>query len=145
MRKQTKGRKRQEQSKHYVIGTVDMKASGAAFIISPGQAKDIYIPRERTNRALNGDIAKAVIKFSRHNDRPEGEIVEIIERGKTTYSGTLQLSAEHGHAFVIPDNSKVATDIYIPKNKLNNAKDGQKVRVEITVGKKVIKTLPEKY
>jgi ribonuclease R len=129
MRKQTKGRQKHQQNQRYIIGTVDMKASGAAFIISAQSPKDIYIPRERTGHALNGDIVKAVIKHSRHNDRPEGEIVEIIERGKTTYSGTLQLS--EGHAFVLPDNSKVPTDIYVPRDKINNAKDGQKVRVNI--------------
>ncbi len=130
MRKQTKGRQRQEKAQRYVTGTVDMKASGAAFIISPGLTKDIYIPRDRTNRALNGDIVKVAIKHSRHLDRPEGEVVEIITRGKTTYSGTLQLS--NGHAFVVPDNSKVPVDIYVPLTKINGAKDGQKVRVEIT-------------
>lgn len=133
MRKQTKGRNRKELPKRYVVGTVDMKASGAAFIISPGLAKDVYIPRDRTNRALNGDIVKVAIKFGRHSghdSRPEGEIIEIVERGKTVYSGTLQLS--EGHAFVIGDNGKLAHDVFVPKDKLNHAKDGQKVRVEIT-------------
>ncbi|MGP8214077.1 MAG: ribonuclease R [Bacteroidia bacterium] len=133
MRKKTKGRKRQEQQQrhqHHIIGTVDMKASGAAFIISPESQKDIYIPREKTGRALHGDIVKAVIKTTHHNERPEGAIVEIIERGKTTYSGTLQVS--EGHAFVLPDNSKAPSDIFVPRDKINNAKNGQKVLVNIT-------------
>jgi ribonuclease R len=130
MRKKTKGRQRQQHAQRYIIGTVDMKASGAAFIISAQSAQDVYIPRERTGRALNGDIVKVAIKTSHGQGRPEGEIVEILERGKTAFSGTLQLS--EGHAFVLPDNSKVPTDIYVPRDKIHNAKDGQKVRVNIT-------------
>jgi len=124
------------RKKHYpslqrsITGTVDMKGSGAAFIVGTGLPKDIYIPRERTNHALHGDQVKVTIKATRHpENRPEGEIVEILERGKVTYSGTIQIS--DGHAFVIPDNSKAPSDIYVPLDKINHAKDGQKVLVHI--------------
>ncbi|HXP48940.1 MAG TPA: ribonuclease R, partial [Bacteroidia bacterium] len=73
MRKKTKGRQRQQHAQRYIIGTVDMKASGAAFIISAQSAQDVYIPRERTGRALNGDIVKVAIKTSYGQGRPEGE------------------------------------------------------------------------
>ena len=92
--RKNKDRKKKQHSRpqrHYATGQVDMKGSGAAFIISAGSSKDIYIPRERTNHAMHGDIVKVAIKHTHHpENRPEGEIVEILERGKTTYSGTIR-------------------------------------------------------
>src|SRR5690606_22595423 len=62
--------------------------------------------------------------------RPEGKVVEIIERAKSHYIGVLQLTEKFG--FVVPDNPKINIDFFIPKSKLMGAENGEKVVVEIT-------------
>jgi len=118
------------KNKYFLTGLVEMTASGAAYIISaesPGQ--DIYIPRDKTNHALAGDTVKVLVK-DKNKAKPEGRIVEIIERGKSTYSGTIQVLKSYG--FVKADSSKMPEDIFVPAQMLNGAKDGQKVIVKIT-------------
>ncbi|HHB52601.1 MAG TPA: ribonuclease R, partial [Saprospiraceae bacterium] len=65
----------------------------------------------------------------RSSKKQEGDVVEIIKRAKTTFVGTLQLHANHG--FVIPDDKRMYADFFIPKKRINNAKDGDKVVVEM--------------
>lgn len=113
-----------------ITGKVDMKSSGSAYIISPESEHDVFISKEKTNHALHGDIVKVSIKESEKRNRPEGRILSIVERKKTSYSGTLAVSK--GYAFVTPDNTKMPTGIFVPGDKLNHAKDGQKVVVNIT-------------
>jgi ribonuclease R len=60
----------------------------------------------------------------------EGEVVEVIERAKTDFAGTVQLSGKY--AFVVPDSPKMLVDIFIPQNLINNAQHGQKVIAEIS-------------
>ena len=107
-----------------------MKGSGAAFIITPESTQDIYVPRDRTAHALHGDLVIVAVKKWHRNQRPEGEITAILERGKTHYSGTIQVM--ENYAFVVPDNSKAPSDIFVPGDKLKGAQNGQKVLVNIT-------------
>lgn len=112
-----------------ITGKVDMKSSGSAYIISPESEHDVFIPKEKTNQALHGDIVKVSVKESSSRTRPEGRIISIISREKTSYSGTISLVK--GYAFVAPDNAKMPADIFIPEDRLNGAKDGQKVVANI--------------
>jgi len=121
--------KKDKKEKQSFTGVVQMTSSGAAFVITPDSPKDIYVPRNKTGHALDGDTVKVLIK-DRMGDRPEGRIVEVISRGKSTYSGTIQLSKNFG--FVTTDTNKMSEDIFVPQHKLNGAKNGQKVLVTIT-------------
>jgi len=117
-------------TKSYITGILDMKASGTAYLISDEPGEDIQISPNNTNRALNGDKVKVIVIFNKKGKRTEGEVVEIIERAKTKYVGILQLSPKY--AFIVPDSSNIPVDIFVPKEKLNGAKDGEKVLAEIT-------------
>jgi len=66
----------------------------------------------------------------RKNHQLEGEVVEVLERAKSTIVGTIQVS--NSFAFVIPDSRKVPYDIFVPISALNGAKDSQKVCAKIT-------------
>jgi len=117
-------------TKSYVTGIIDMKPSGKAFLISSETDEDVLIFSNNTNRALNGDKVKVYIFPKRKGKRTEGEVVEIIERSKTKFVGILQLSGKF--AFVVPDNSSMPVDIFIPNDSIKGAKNGEKVQVEIT-------------
>ncbi len=122
-------KRKDNKKKAYLEGTVDMTNSGAAYIIIPDSANDIYVSRDKTKHALNGDRVKVQVRDITVS-RPEGRIVEIIERTKSTYSGTLQLVKNYG--FVKADSMKMPHDIFIPRNKMKDAADGSKVLVVIT-------------
>lgn len=113
----------------FVTGKVDMTASGNAYVSTEELEDDVLIPQRKTLNALHGDIVKVKLSPARRGKR-EGEIVEVIQRGKTEFVGTLQVSPKF--AFLVPSNNKVNVDIYIPLEKLNGGKDGQKAIAEIT-------------
>lgn len=110
-------------------GKLSMNASGSAYLVSPDLPKDIYLNKNKTNKALHLDIVK--IKVIVGNGRNiEGEVIEIVERFRTEFVGMIQISEKF--AFFVPDSNRVTTDLFIPLNKLNGAKHGQKVVAKLT-------------
>lgn len=114
----------------YVEGKVDLTAKGSAYVISEDSEQDIYITPRNTKHALQGDRVQVLLYAQRKNKKPEGEISEILERARTEFVGTIQLSKNYG--FLVPDSRKMLVDLYIPKEQLNGAQDGQKAIGRIT-------------
>ncbi|WP_298285233.1 ribonuclease R [uncultured Lutibacter sp.] len=113
----------------YFIGTIDATANGNAYFICDELEHDIYIPARNLNKALDKDTVKIYLYNRRNSKKEEGDVVEIIKRAKTEFVGVLQLSKNFG--FLVPDDSKMYADIFIPKNKLKNAEHGVKVLVKM--------------
>ncbi|MDQ3046075.1 MAG: ribonuclease R [Bacteroidota bacterium] len=109
-------------------GKVDMTATGTAYIVSEESEDDILISQKKTLNAMHGDIVKVKL-YPKGKGKQEGEIIEVLERNKTEFVGTVQVSPKF--AFLVPSNNKVHVDIYIPIEKLNGAKDGQKAIAKI--------------
>lgn len=106
-------------------------AKGFGFVAPEVEGMDdIFIPPTATNSALNGDTVLVSISKLKSGDRREGEVIEIIERGNSRIVGEFQ--ANRGFGFVVPDDKKFGTDIFIAKNHTLGAVDGHKVVVEIT-------------
>lgn len=114
----------------FIEGRLQMTQRGAGFVIPNESTGDIYIGNEHLNTALNGDKVKVNVFSQRGGDRISGEIVEIIQRNKMEFVGIIQLS--HNYAFLVPDDSRMYADIYIPLTKLNKAKNGDKAIAKIT-------------
>ena len=125
-----RGKYRYKHSDHYITGKVDLTAKGSAYVISEELDQDVYITPKNTFNALQGDYVKVLMYAQRKNKKPEGEIVEIIERARTSFVGTIELSKNYG--FLVPDSRKMIVDIYIPEGRLMGAKHGQKALVKIT-------------
>jgi len=107
-----------------IEGRMSMNASGSAYLVNNDLPKDIYISKNNTNKALHLDTVK--VKIIQGAGRSiEGEVVEIIERFRTEFVGTIQISPRY--AFFIPDSNKLPIDFFIPLSKSMGAKDGQKV------------------
>ena len=114
----------------YVEGTVDMKSTGKAYVVlDDGAGEDVYIAANNTGKALHGDRVKVAMFPKRKNKKPEGEVVEVIQRKHTDFVGILHIS--HGYVFVVPDMNTIPVDIFVPKGELNGAKNGQKVVVHL--------------
>ena len=114
-----------------IRGKLSGHAKGFAFVIPEEQGMDdIFIPPNETNNALNGDIVLARVTTESSGQRREGTIVRILERGVTQIVGTYTESKHFG--FVIPDDKKFASDIFIPKAASKGAVEGHKVVVKLT-------------
>ncbi|HJG81922.1 ribonuclease R [Clostridium sp. AM29-11AC] len=101
---------------------------GFGFVTAEGQ-EDIFIPADRTNGALHGDRVQIVIDAEEKGRRAEGTVVKILEHANETLIGTYEKS--RGYGFVIPDNQKIAKDIFIPQGCDQGAVSGHKVMVKI--------------
>ena len=113
-----------------LIGVIELTNRGAGFVVSDDSETDIYIAPQNTGHALHGDTVKVRV-FKHGKTRKEGEVITIIQRERSQFVGTIELQDKFG--FLIPDNLKTGTDIYIPKEKLNGAKNGDKALVKITI------------
>ena len=116
--------------KQYVEGTVDMKSTGKAYVILDDEGgEDVFISANNTGRALHGDRVRVAMFPKRKDKKPEGEIVEVLQRKYTDIVGILHIS--HGYVYVVPDMESIPVDIFVPKGELHGAKSGQKVVVHL--------------
>lgn len=119
-----------EQS-NLVRGKLTGHARGFAFVIpEEAGAEDVFISPSDLNGALHGDVVLARITKEKSDARREGEIVKILERGQTKMVGTYQ--AQKSFGFVIPDDKRFGSDIFITKSNSQGAVEGHKVVVELT-------------
>ncbi|MDF1575527.1 MAG: ribonuclease R [Bacteroidales bacterium] len=114
----------------YKTGTLDMTQHGYAFLVSENSDEDVFIARNNLKTALDGDLVKVFVYPSRKNrSRIEGEVVEILERTRDTFVGTVEIS--RNYAFLLPDSRKMPFDIFIPLEKLKGVEHGQKAIARI--------------
>lgn len=118
------------EDRKYFIGKIDLTNNGNGYFICDDFDVDIFVPSVNINKALQDDTVKAYVYKKRRNSKLEADIVEVVERNKIAFVGTLQMSKNFG--FVIPDNQKMYADIFISQNKLNGAEHGDKVFAKIT-------------
>ncbi|MBF4515322.1 ribonuclease R [Flavobacterium sp. ANB] len=117
------------ESQDYYEGTIDMTSRKTAYFICPDFTEDVFIPTNNLNRALDKDKVKVYVYNRRKGKRPEGEVIEVIERSKTDFVGVIDIQANF--AFVSTANPKMYTDIFIPKDKIGEAENGDVVLVTI--------------
>lgn len=115
--------------KSALVGTFISNARGFGFVEVDGQEEDIFIPREYTNTAFHLDTVEVAILPSKGGKRKEGQIVRVLERSSNAIVGIYQKSRHYG--FVVPDNGKIANDIFIASDHSMGAVDGHKVVVEL--------------
>ena len=113
----------------YITGKVDLTAKGSAYIISDDIDKDVYVAQKNLHHALHDDIVKVYVFGRKKRNHVEGEVVEIIKRNRELFVGVIEVS--NNFAFLIPEKNKMPFDIFIPLERLNNAKTGQKAIVKI--------------
>ena len=113
-----------------IIGTFISNQRGFGFVEVDGRQEDLFIPEDKVNGAYHLDTVEVVLLKKPAGKRQEAEVIRVIERGTNTIVGTFQKSRNFG--FVIPDNQKLAEDIFIPIERSKGAVDGHKVVVELT-------------
>lgn len=118
-----------ENTKTYHEGTVDLTGKGNAYIIVEGIDDDVFIPSNKLNKAFHKDKVEVYIYPRKNKKKLEGEVVKVLERYKTTFVGIVDF--QKTFAFVRPTDFRMYTDIFVSQDKMNGAKDGEKVLVEI--------------
>lgn len=113
----------------YSEGVIDMTSRKTAYFISEDFEDDVFIPTNNLNHALDGDKVRVYVYNRRSGKRPEAEVVEVLERKKTEFVGVIDI--QKNFAFVSTANAKMYTDIFIPKDKIGAAENGDVVLVKI--------------
>ena len=112
------------------IGTYRKNQKGFGFVKLEGQEEEIYISKENSYNALNGDtVAIKIISEKEADKKAEGKIVKIVRHEKDTVVGTFQKNRNFG--FVVPDDKNFGTDIFISKLHWGKARNNHKVLVKI--------------
>lgn len=113
-----------------LIGTFISNVRGFGFVEIEGREEDLFIPEDMVNGAFHQDKVQVELIPGKRGKRQEAVVRKVIERGTRQIVGTYEKSSNFG--FVIPDNSKIGTDIFVPKERSKGAVDGHKVVVELT-------------
>lgn len=114
-----------------LTGVIDFNQSGNAYVNVEGLEDDIFIHSKNVKDALQGDKV-LIVTYTYKGKKLEGSVLEVLERGRTEFVGTLQVVAHKDFGFVVCDKKTINTDIFIPKGNFGGANDGDKVVVKMT-------------
>lgn len=109
-------------------GVMEVNSKGYGQVRSEELDEPVFVSTANMNHALDGDRVRVRLYARRKRSNPDAEVIEVIERAKTTFVGTVEIS--QFSAFLVP-NKKTPFDLFIPKDKLLGAKHGQKAVARI--------------
>ncbi len=125
-KKKESSRKKSSQVK-LLKGRLDISRSGMGFVVVEGQETDIMVKPNNFGKAFHGDTVRVQVNNDAgRGKRPEGIITDVAERKQTEFSGTIDMGNKNV-AFFVAGTEKPIPDFYIPIEKLNGAKDGDRV------------------
>jgi ribonuclease R len=113
-----------------VVGRLQGHAKGFGFLISDEHDQDdVYISIEDINGAMHNDRVVGRLIGEKKGKSTAGEIIKVLERANHRVVGEYEDSNNFG--FVVPDDSKISQDVFVPKSQSKGAKAGEKVVAEI--------------
>jgi ribonuclease R len=110
------------------VGTIELSNKGFGQVFCEELNATVMIQAPNMNHALDGDKVKIRLFARRKKSDPEGEVVEVLERGQKTLVGTVEISKFS--AFLVP-SKRMPFDLFIPNESLKGAKHGQKAIARI--------------
>lgn len=113
-----------------LIGIIDFNQVGNAYVKVENMEDDIFIHQKNVKDALQGDKV-LIVTYNYKGKKLEGSVVEVLERAKDTFVGTFQYIPHKDFGFVMFDKKIINTDIFIPKDYINGAQNGNKVIVKM--------------
>jgi ribonuclease R len=117
-----------------VVGRLQTHSAGYGFVVpdkTGDLVPDVYVAASNIKEAMHGDRVLARIERRTSEDRIEGRIIRILERGSSTVVGRFDLD-DSGLGFVQPFDRRVLSDVHIPAGQAGEAEPGEMVVVEIT-------------
>jgi len=112
-----------------VSGQVQGHRDGFGFLIRDDRGPDVVLSESEMSKLVHGDRALVRVTGTDRRGRPEGEIVDVIERRTDRLVG--RLLNERGVSVVVPEDQRIRHDILVPPQACAGARDGQVVVVQI--------------
>lgn len=127
-----RGRYGTPETYNLMAGIFQGHPKGFGFLVSDDPLKnDLFIPADGVKTTMHKDrVMCKIVREESGDKRAEGEVIEILERGPSQIVGKYEASDRFG--FVVPDDKKYASDIFIPKKFSKGAISGHKVLLEVT-------------
>lgn len=125
LRKPTEGK-----PKRVYEGYVDITRTGSAYIVCDDQENDVYVSSRNLGTALHGDRVEVAVWRPRHRQRPEGEVIKVLERASDKIVGAIHL--RHNLALVVPMRQDIPFDVHVELNQTLDAGEGERVVVKVT-------------
>lgn len=115
-----------------LAGRLQLTSKGFGFLIPDNReaSEDVFIAPSALNGAMNDDRVLVRVNTNTHGKKPEGEILRIITHAHNKVVGVFHSCGDY--AFIAPDDKRIGQDIFVMRRDFHNARDGQKVVVEIT-------------
>ena len=112
-----------------VVGKVSGHRDGHGLVYPDNRSESGVLSHRQMQQVMHGDRVTVRITGQDRRGRPEGSIVDVLERGTKEVVGRLY--EEFGAYFVIPENTRISHRVLIPAAKLHHAKQGQVVLVKL--------------
>lgn len=119
-----------KKSNTLVKGKIVGNQKGFAFLVREDSDEDIFIPASSLNHAIHGDQVLVSVSKAVDGKRSEGRVEKILSHSISTVVGQIQVFK--GFSFVVPDNKKISRDVFVKRDKIKNAVNGDKVVVKLT-------------
>ena len=124
-----RGKYRYKKTTIAIEGIVDVTTKGHAYVSVEGMEQDIFVRNKYLQNAVSGDRVSLAMFSTFKKRKPEGEIVEIIERNKTQFVGVVEFSEKA--VFVLMNSPRIHFDVFLPNHERKKVKDGQQIVVQI--------------
>lgn len=125
----SRGRYRMNNRGLMLEGRFERRSNGKNFFVPDDDGNIIFIPERNSRHAMTGDRVRVQLLAKRKRAETEGTVVEILKHVQSRFVGLLDVQKHF--AFLVMDSKYLSNDIFIPKEELNGAVDGDKVVVEI--------------
>ena len=112
-----------------VVGKLERHAGGKIYLVPEDGGDEVFILDKYLNKSIVGDTVRVRLFATKKGQAPEGQVVDLLQRGRDTYIGKLDVKSNY--AFLIADSKLLTNDIFIPIDKLNGGKSGDKAAVRI--------------
>src|SRR5690606_33365396 len=113
-----------------LTGTIDFNQAGNAYVRIDDLKDDVFIHSTNVKDALQGD-KDLIVTYNFKGKKMEGSVLEVLERKRDEFVGVLQMIKEKDFGFVVCDKKSINTDIFIPRDNIGGAEDGDKVVVKM--------------
>ena len=127
----TRRGKYQKAEANVLTGTFLGNMKGFGFVEVEGAEEDFFVSEKDTLGAFHKDTVEIVLLPAKAGKRKEAKVIRIVAHDITTLVGTYDPVPGKGYGFVIPDNQKLSSDIFVSKENAKGAVSGHKVVVEI--------------
>ncbi|HYG55430.1 MAG TPA: ribonuclease R [Burkholderiales bacterium] len=112
-----------------LAGRVEGHPDGHGFLFPDDGSASVFLPAAEMREVMPGDRAAVRVSGRDHRGRPQGAIVEVLERANRRVVGRLH--SEHGVLFLVPEDRRIAHDILVPPAEAGKAKPGEVVTVDL--------------